>query len=75
MDSRESIRDSAKVFHEGLHVQLAAKLLYLKTFMAYGIYTQSNIYTYTTGYITYHWIACSDKATNDCHPEAMLYTQ
>ena len=38
MDLRESTRDSVKVFHEGLHVQLAVKLFCLKTFMVYGSY-------------------------------------
>ena len=36
MDLRESMRDSAKVFHKGLHVQITAKLFCLKTFMVYG---------------------------------------
>ena len=30
-------RGSAKAFHEGLRVQLAAKLFCLETFMAYGM--------------------------------------
>ena len=37
MDLRESMWDSVKVFREGLCVQLAAKLFFLKTFMVYGI--------------------------------------
>ena len=37
MDLRESMWDSVKVFCEGLHVQLAAKLFCLKIFMVYGI--------------------------------------
>ena len=37
MDLREIMWDSVKVFHEGLHVQLAAKLFCLETFMVYGI--------------------------------------
>ena len=36
MDLRESMRDSVKVFCEGLHIQLATKLFCLETFMAYG---------------------------------------
>ena len=37
MDLRESMRDSAKAFRKGLHVQLATKLFCLKPFMVYGI--------------------------------------
>ena len=37
MDLRESMWDSAKVFREGLHVQFAAKLFCLETFMVYSI--------------------------------------
>ena len=36
VDLRESMRDSTKVFHKGLHVQLATKLFCLKTFLVYG---------------------------------------
>ena len=32
------MRDSTKVFHEGLRVQLAAKLFCLEIFMVYGGY-------------------------------------
>ena len=38
MDLRESMWDSAKVFHEGLHVQLAAKLFCLENFMVYSTF-------------------------------------
>ena len=36
MDLRESTRDSVKVFHEGLCVQLATKLFCRETFMVYS---------------------------------------
>ena len=36
MDLRESMWDSAKVFRNGLCVQLAVKLFCLKTFVVYG---------------------------------------
>ena len=35
-DLRESMRDSAKVSHKGLCVQLAVKLFCIETFMAYS---------------------------------------
>ena len=37
MDLKPSMWVSVKVFCKGLHVQLAAKLLCLKSFMVYGI--------------------------------------
>ena len=38
MDLKESMWDFAKVFCEGLHVQLAAKLFCLENFMVYDIF-------------------------------------
>ena len=48
MDLRESMRDSVKVFHEGLRVQLVVKLFCLETFMAAIWYTQGKCEMQTT---------------------------
>ena len=56
MDLRESMRDSAKVFREGLHVQLATKLFYLETFMVYSMYVPHLHSFYVTK--EYHGYRC-----------------
>ena len=47
MDLRESMRDSVKVFCEGLRVQLV-KLFCLETFMVYGIWEIFCLYIQVT---------------------------
>ena len=66
MDLRESMWDSTKVFREDLRVQLAAKLFYLETFMAYGINSyQEDLYdslqsTMATLQLHYYILTCND---------------